>query len=525
MKKYTFILSVILISLLAVGTVSASDSDNFTSDLVSSVKDSNIDNQIAVEQINDLEEKSLATEIGSVDEGNTSDAVNNQSAENGVTSIDTTVNTVEVKKSDEIQSIPAKSNVGNVLGVGQEVIVLNSNENDVLNLNVSEIFSNFNFTDIFNFNASSFFSGLNFTSIFDDFNITDFLNDLNFTELFKNWNITTFLDNFNFTDLVSGFNFTDLFNKLNFTELFNNWNITELLDNLNFTALFNKLNITEFLDNLNFTALFDKLNITGFLNDLNFTALFDKLNITGFLDNLNFTKLFNFTNLINIITKYIQDLNITKIINITDIVNKIEDFGKAILGIKSPTVIYADDLSVVYANSKKLVITLRDYVANPVSDKTVYVVLNDKKYTGVTNSNGKVSITVPNNLKPKTYVATITFAGDLAYQNSLKTAKVVVAKGTPKITAKSKTIKNTKKNKKNKKYSIVLKNHKNKAMNKVKVTIKVNGKTYTAVTNKNGKATFKITKLTKKGTFKSVITYKGNSLYKKVTKTVKIKIS
>ena len=62
-------------------------------------------------------------------------------------------------------------------------------------------------------------------------------------------------------------------------------------------------------------------------------------------------------------------------------------------------------------------------------------------------------------------------------------------------------------------------------MNKVKVTIKVNGKTYTAVTNKNGKATFKITKLTKKGTFKSVITYKGNSLYKKVTKTVKIKIS
>ena len=179
MKKYTFILSVILISLLAVGTVSASDSDNFTSDVVSSVKDSNIDNQIAVEQINDLEEKSLATEIGSVDEGNTSDAVNNQSAENGVTSIDTTVNTVEVKKSDEIQSIPAKSNVGNVLGVGQEVIVLNSNENDVLNLNVSEIFSNFNFTDIFNFNASSFFSGLNFTDIFN-FNASSFFSGVSF---------------------------------------------------------------------------------------------------------------------------------------------------------------------------------------------------------------------------------------------------------------------------------------------------------------------------------------------------------
>ena len=42
MKKYTFILSVILISLLAVGAVSASDSDNFTNDVISSVKGANI---------------------------------------------------------------------------------------------------------------------------------------------------------------------------------------------------------------------------------------------------------------------------------------------------------------------------------------------------------------------------------------------------------------------------------------------------------------------------------------------------
>ena len=78
MKKYTFILSVILISLLAVGAVSASDSDNFTNDVISSVKDSNINNQIAVDEINDLEDKSLATEIGTIEE-NITDDVNNQS--------------------------------------------------------------------------------------------------------------------------------------------------------------------------------------------------------------------------------------------------------------------------------------------------------------------------------------------------------------------------------------------------------------------------------------------------------------
>jgi hypothetical protein len=61
-------------------------------------------------------------------------------------------------------------------------------------------------------------------------------------------------------------------------------------------------------------------------------------------------------------------------------------------------------------------------------------------------------------------------------------------------------------------------------MKKVKVTLKVNKKTYTAKTNAKGKATFKIKKLTKKGTYKATVTYKGNAYYNKVTKKVKIKI-
>ena len=178
-------------------------------------------------------------------------------------------------------------------------------------------------------------------------------------------------------------------------------------------------------------------------------------------------------------------------------------------------------MSVVYGNSKNLVITLRDYETNLISNKTVYVVFNDNVYTRVTDSAGKVSIAVPNNLKPKTYYATVSFAGDKTYYNTIKDVKVTVVKGTPKITAKAKTFKRTVKTKK---YTITLKNNKNKIMKNTKVTIKVKGKTYTAKTKSNGKATFKITKLTKKGTFKAVVTYKGNTYYKKVTKSVKIKI-
>ena len=207
MKKYMLILSVMLISLLAVGAVSASD-NNITNDVFSSVKDSNIDNQIAVEEINDLENKSLTTEIGSIVEENISDDINNQSTENGVNGIDTTVNVIEDTNPSKIKSVPTKVNVDNVLGAEQGIVVL-SDENGAFNFNFTEFFNNFNF-DMWNLNGTGFnFTGLNLTGIFDNFNITDFLNKLNFTELFKNWNITGFLDNFNFTNTLSGLNITD----------------------------------------------------------------------------------------------------------------------------------------------------------------------------------------------------------------------------------------------------------------------------------------------------------------------------
>ncbi|WP_407374058.1 hypothetical protein [Methanobrevibacter sp.] len=59
----------------------------------------------------------------------------------------------------------------------------------------------------------------------------------------------------------------------------------------------------------------------------------------------------------------------------------------------------------------------------------------------------------------------------------------------------------------------------------VKVTIKVNGKTYKATTNSKGQATFKITKLTKKGKFTALVKFAGNSKYKAVSKKPKISVN
>ena len=61
-------------------------------------------------------------------------------------------------------------------------------------------------------------------------------------------------------------------------------------------------------------------------------------------------------------------------------------------------------------------------------------------------------------------------------------------------------------------------------MKKVKLTLKVGKKTYTAKTNKKGIATFKITKLTKTGKYTSVVKFAGNKYYKKA-KTVKTTVT
>ena len=136
-----------------------------------------------------------------------------------------------------------------------------------------------------------------------------------------------------------------------------------------------------------------------------------------------------------------------------------------------------------------------------------------------TDSNGQVKLAIT--LAPKTYTATVTFEGDDQYAKSSANAKVVVNKAKSSITAKNKKFKAKTKTKK---YTITLKNNKGKIIKNAKVTLKVKGKLYKAKTNAKGKATFKITKLTKKGKFKAVIKFAGNSYFQKTSKTVKLTV-
>ena len=142
---------------------------------------------------------------------------------------------------------------------------------------------------------------------------------------------------------------------------------------------------------------------------------------------------------------------------------------------------------------------------------------------------GAASITVAD-LAAGDHTISVSYSGDGKYapitQNTTLTIKEPV-KPIPKVTKKATKIvakkKTFKAKVKVKKYTITLKSGKT-LLKKVKVTLKVKGKTYKATTNKKGKATFKIKNLKKKGTYKAVIKFKGNKNYKASSKKVKIKV-
>ena len=179
---------------------------------------------------------------------------------------------------------------------------------------------------------------------------------------------------------------------------------------------------------------------------------------------------------------------------------------------KVATKITAPKVSAVYNVAKNLVITLTDKDGKVLANKKVTVKVGTISKTLTTNAKGQVSLNVAT-LVPKTYTATVKFAGDDAYLASSVSPKLVVSKAKPKITAKAKTFKVKVKTKK---YTVTLKNNKGKVMKKVKLTLKVGKKTYKATTNSKGKATFKITKLTKKGKYTATIKFAGSKYYKAI---------
>ena len=174
-------------------------------------------------------------------------------------------------------------------------------------------------------------------------------------------------------------------------------------------------------------------------------------------------------------------------------------------------------LTKAYGSSKKLTVTLKDINGKAIKNAYLTVNLNGKTSKIKTNSKGQASMSIK--MAPKTYIAKITYVGNDKYSSATSKVKIKITKAKPTIIAKRKTFKLKTKTKK---YTITLKNNLGKAMKKIKVTLKIKGKTYKATTNKKGKATFKIKNLKKRGSYRATVKYAGSKYYKAISKKTMI---
>ena len=191
-----------------------------------------------------------------------------------------------------------------------------------------------------------------------------------------------------------------------------------------------------------------------------------------------------------------------------DISSFMNIFGKG-----SSEAIEAEDLTKVYTPTTTYKVTVKSG-NKTVTQGNVVFTINNKEYIGHIGSDGTASISI-SGLKAGTYYIIV------EYGQTMVKKTITIKKATAKLTAKNKAFKAKVKTKK---YTITLKTDTGKALKKAKVTLKVKGKTYKATTNAKGKATFKITKLTKKGKHSATVKFASDGCYKTVSKTVKITV-
>ena len=119
---------------------------------------------------------------------------------------------------------------------------------------------------------------------------------------------------------------------------------------------------------------------------------------------------------------------------------------------------------------------------NPVIGKTIVFIINGEKTTAITNNKGYASVKIDLPPKSTKYSVTAYYQG-VKITNKIKVNSIVQAKNVQ-IKKSSKTLK----------IKVSLKKVNKKFLKNKKITLKFKGKKYVAKTNKNGLATFKITK-------------------------------
>ena len=190
------------------------------------------------------------------------------------------------------------------------------------------------------------------------------------------------------------------------------------------------------------------------------------------------------------------------------------------INIKKATSFYVKSVTATYGINNPLIINLHDSDGAILKNSAVKVSVNGVLKTYTTNNNGQILLATTN-LAPGTHKVIVSYNGNGKFFKSSASATITVKKAKPYI-----IVSNMKyfASEKTKKFYMILKDNRYRVMKNTKVTVKVNGKTYTAKTNSKGRATFKITKLKKKGKYTATVRYAGNKYYTALSKSAKITV-
>jgi parallel beta-helix repeat protein len=170
------------------------------------------------------------------------------------------------------------------------------------------------------------------------------------------------------------------------------------------------------------------------------------------------------------------------------------------------------------------VVQLKDANGTELVNKTVKIGFNGVVYSVTTNGTGHAKLQI-NLAGAGLYTFAVAFLGDDNYTASFEVYKITITKKSTSISAAAKSYKASAKTKS---FTATLKtvaNADGKTYLKEgkKVTVTVNGKTYTTKTDSKGQATFKLS-ISKKGKYTATVKFAGDSTYSASSKSVKITI-
>ena len=181
------------------------------------------------------------------------------------------------------------------------------------------------------------------------------------------------------------------------------------------------------------------------------------------------------------------------------------------------SVISINDIVVYNEKGSVLNVALTDAYDNALANEKVTVSVDGKNYTATTNDKGVASFTL--DVKLGDYLATVTYPGNAKQNPATKTETIKVLTETASIITADDLVMYYKDGSI---LNVTLTNVYREALANQKITLSINGKTYTATTNDKGVASFKLD--LEVGNYTAVVKYGGDDKQDPANTTVNIKV-